>query len=140
MALEITRRDENGISVLELTGRVVFGSEDGLLTDEIRNAIAQHKRQVVIDFGGVDKIDSAGLGTLLYARAELRNAEGGLALSNMHPALMRLLRRGRIDSVFNIFNTEEEAISSFTPERTFRQENGMSFGSYMPKVSAEHVY
>ena len=65
----------------------------------------------------MDKIDSAGLGTLLYARAELRRAGGGLALANLHPAHMQLLLVARLETVFNIFGNDLDAINSFFPER-----------------------
>ena len=78
MALQITRRQQEGISILQLKGRLTFGQEDMLLNDEIRHALAARRVHLVIDLGEVDKIDSAGLGTLLYARAELRRAGGGL--------------------------------------------------------------
>ena len=81
MALEVTRREQEGIAILELTGRLKFGPEDMLLNDEIRHALAARRLRLVVDLNGVDKIDSAGLGTLLYARAELRRAGGGLALA-----------------------------------------------------------
>src|SRR5580698_9450176 len=92
MALKVTRREEDGISILDLKGRLTFGPEDMLLNDEIRHALAARTFRLVIDLSGVDKIDSAGLGTLLYARAELRRAGGGLALANLRPAHLKTLR------------------------------------------------
>jgi len=82
MALKITRREQEGISILQLKGHLTFGPEDNLLNDEIRHSLAARRFRVVIDLGSVGKIDSAGLGTLLYARAELRRGGGGLALAN----------------------------------------------------------
>jgi anti-sigma B factor antagonist len=66
---------------------------------------------MVIDMDGVDRIDSAGLGTLLYARAELRRAGGGLAISNLHPSHRQALRLAGLDSVFDISNTQRDAIN-----------------------------
>lgn len=117
MALQITRRQQEGISILQLKGRLTFGQEDMLLNDEIRHALAARRVHLVIDLGGVDKIDSAGLGTLLYARAELRRAGGGLALANLHPAHMEVLLVARLETVFDVFGNELDAINSFFPER-----------------------
>jgi anti-sigma B factor antagonist len=117
MALKVTRREEDGISILDLKGRLTFGPEDMLLNDEIRHALAARRFRLVIDLSGVDKIDSAGLGTLLYARAELRRAGGGLALANLRPAHMQLLLVARLETVFNIFGNDLDAINSFFPER-----------------------
>lgn len=117
MALKVTRREQDGISILQLQGRLTFGPEDIVLNDEIRHVLAARRRSLVIDLGGVDKIDSAGLGTLLYARAELRRAGGGLALANLHPAHMQTLLVGRLETVFDVFANQLDAVNSFFPER-----------------------
>lgn len=117
MALRIVRREREGISILQLTGCLNFGQEDSLLNDEIRHALGARRVRLVIDLSGVDKIDSAGLGTLLYARAELRRAGGGLALANLHPAHMEALLIAKLETVFDIFATEQDAVNSFFPER-----------------------
>jgi anti-sigma B factor antagonist len=117
MALKVTRREQDGISILELTGRLTFGPEDILLNDEIRHAIAARRVRLVVDLAEVDKIDSAGLGTLLYARAELRRAGGSLALANLKPAHLKTLLVAKLETVFNVFGNELDAINSFFPER-----------------------
>lgn len=117
MALRITRHEQEGISVLQLKGRLTFGPEDIELNDEIRHALAARRFRLVIDLGGVDKIDSAGLGTLLYARAELRRAGGGLALANLRPAHLEALLVAKLETVFDVFGTEQDAINSFFPGR-----------------------
>ena len=117
MALEIIRRQQEGISIIELKGRLTFGPEDIALNDEIRHALAAHRVRLVIDLGGVDKMDSAGLGTLLYARGELRKAGGGLALANLHPSHMEVLVIARLETVFDVYNCELDAVNSFFPER-----------------------
>src|SRR5579862_7434069 len=117
MALKVTRREQEGISILELKGRLTFGPEDIVLNDEIRHAIAARRLRLVIDLGEVDKIDSAGLGTLLYARAELRRAGGGLALSSLRPAHLETLLVARLETVFDVFGSELDAVNSFFPDR-----------------------
>jgi anti-sigma B factor antagonist len=117
MALKVTRRQQEGIAVLELKGRLTFGPEDIMLNDEIRRALATRSFRLVIDLGGVDKIDSAGLGTLLYARAELRRAGGGLALANLNPAHMQALLVARLETVFDVYGSALDAINAFFPER-----------------------
>ena len=117
MALKVTRLEQDGVSILKLKGRLLFGQEDMLLNDEIRHAIAARRVRLVIDLDGVDKIDSAGLGTLLYARAELRRAGGGLALANLQPNHMKVLLVAKLETVFNVFGCEQDAVNSYFPER-----------------------
>jgi anti-sigma B factor antagonist len=117
MALKVTRLEQDGISILQLKGRLTFGPEDIVLNDEIRYALAARRFRLVIDLGGVDKVDSAGLGTLLYARAELRRAGGGLALANLHPAHMKALLVAKLETVFDVFGNQLDAVNSFFPDR-----------------------
>jgi anti-sigma B factor antagonist len=116
MALKLTRQEQEGASILQLTGRLTFGPEEVLLNEEIRRAVAARRNRLVIDLGGVDRIDSAGLGTLLYARAELRRAGGGLALVNLHPNHWKAIRIAGLESAFGSFRTQREAIESFVRE------------------------
>jgi anti-sigma B factor antagonist len=118
MALKVTQREEEGISILQLKGRLTFGPEDILLDEEIRDTLASRRVRVVIDLANVDKIDSAGLGTLLYARGELRRAGGGLALANLQPAQMKVLLVAKLETVFDVFDSQLDAINSFFPART----------------------
>jgi anti-sigma B factor antagonist len=117
MSLKIDRREQEGISILHLYGRLTFGQEDSMLNDEIRHAVAEGKVRLVIDLGSVAKIDSAGLGTLLYTRAELRKAGGGLALANLHQRHMETLLIAKLETVFDVYCTEQDAVDSFFPER-----------------------
>jgi anti-sigma B factor antagonist len=110
MALEVTRREQEGVSILQLTGRLTFGPEETRLNDEIRRALQGRNLRMVIDMDGVGRMDSAGLGTLLYARAELRRAGGALALAKLHPSHRRALQVAGLDSAFDISNTQRDAI------------------------------
>jgi len=117
MALDITRREQEGVSVLTLKGRLVFGPEDILLNDQIRHALAARRVRVVLDLADVDKLDSAGLGTLLYARAELRRAGGGLALANLRTAHLQAFLVAKLETVFDVFASDVDAVNSFFPDR-----------------------
>jgi anti-sigma B factor antagonist len=117
MSLEIVNKPQERIDVLCLNGRLTLGAEDVLLREEIAKAITAGKTRIVMDMEGVDKMDSAGLGTLLFARAELRKAGGGLALANLHPTHMELLVITKLETVFEAFGTVQDAVNSFFPER-----------------------
>ncbi len=117
MGLKVTHRERDGISILLLKGRLTFGPEDALLNEEIQHALAVRRVRVVIDLAGLDKMDSAGLGSLLSARAELTRAGGGLALANLNSAHMKTLLVARLETVFEVFGSELDAVNSFFPER-----------------------
>jgi anti-sigma B factor antagonist len=139
MALRITRSEQDGIAILDLKGRLIFGPADIDLNDEIRHAVAARRNRLVIDLGGVDKMDSAGLGTLLYARAELRRAGGGLALANLKPSHLQVLRVARLESVFQVFGSQHDAIDSFFPDRNVPQYDLLELVSAMREPRAHSL-
>jgi len=117
MGLNVTRREQDGILILQLKGRLTFGAADLILNDEIHHALLWRTTRLVIDLAGIEKMDSAGLGTLLYARTELSKTGGGLALSDLNRTQMEALLVARLETVFNVYATEQDAINSFFPER-----------------------
>ena len=117
MGLKVTRREQDGILILKLKGRLTFEHGDTLLSDEIQHALAWHQDRVVLDLSLVDKMDSAGLGALLSASAELQSVGGGLALANLNSAHRKALLITRLETVLDVFPSEQDAINSFFPER-----------------------
>lgn len=117
MALEFEHRDQDGIEILALKGRLVFGDEDLVLRNEISDTVRAGIVRLVLDLGEVTEIDTTGLGTLLFTLAKLRKAGGGLALARLHPAHMDLLVIAKMETVFKVFDHEQDAINSFFPER-----------------------
>jgi len=117
MALDIASREQDGIEILNLRGRLTLGEEDLALQNEINKAAAAGRTRLVLDLGKVTDIDTAGLGTLVYAQTRLRNAGGGLALANLRPAHMELLVVAKMEAIFEVFDQEQDAINSLFPDR-----------------------
>ena len=117
MALHVSHREQEGIEILDLKGRLAFGEEDLTLRKEITTLVSAGKLRLVLDLGKVADIDTTGLGTLLFALAKLRKTGGGLALANLRPAHMELLVIARMETVFEVFHSVQEAINSFFPDR-----------------------
>lgn len=117
MALEIDHREREGIEVLALKGRLVIGEEDTLLRSEIEKVIAAGKTRLVVDLEKTTDLDAAGLGTLLYAQAELEKAGGTMVLANLQPAHIALMVLSRMERSFEIFQSDQDAVNSFFPDR-----------------------
>ena len=117
MALEFEHRDQDGVEILALKGRLVFGEEDLALRNEIGKTVRAGIIRLVLDLGELTDIDTTGLGTLLFTLAKLRKAGGGLALERLHPSHMDLLVIVKMETVFKVFDHEQDAINSFFPER-----------------------
>ncbi len=84
---------------------------------EIGKAIAAGKTRLVADLDGVSDIDTAGLGTLLFAQAELAKAGGGWALARRRRAHMEILVLAKMERFLEVVHEDQDAINSFFPDR-----------------------
>ncbi len=67
MALAIASREVDGVTVLELSGRITLGEGSVQLRDAIRDLIGKGQKLILLDLGEVNYIDSSGLGELVSA-------------------------------------------------------------------------
>ena len=113
MQLKLTKRTVDGILVVECSGRIVFGEESSLLRDEIRNAIQQNTKRIVLNLGDVNYIDSGGLGTLVALHTTAHNAGASIKLANLTKRVGDLLQVTKLLTVFEVYNSEQEALDAF---------------------------
>ena len=112
MQLKITTRTVHDILVVNCDGRIVFGEESAELRDTIKKLLQQTNR-LVLNLGGVSYIDSGGLGTLVSLYTTAHNSGGAIKLSNLTQRVGDLLQVTKLLTVFEVYDTEEEAIDSF---------------------------
>jgi anti-sigma B factor antagonist len=112
MQLKITTRTIQEIVVLNCDGRIVLGDESAALRDTVRELLGQSK-QLVLNLGGVSYIDSGGLGTLVSLYTTAHNAGASIKLSNLTQRVGDLLQVTKLLTIFEVYETEEEAIQSF---------------------------
>jgi len=83
MQLKLAKRTVDGILVIGCSGRIVFGDESSLLRDEVKKAVADGQKRIVLNLGEVNYIDSGGLGTLVALHTTAHNAGGTIKLANL---------------------------------------------------------
>jgi anti-sigma B factor antagonist len=112
MQLKLATRTTDGILVVDCNGRIVFGEESALLRDTVKKAVTDNNR-IVMNLGEVNYIDSGGLGTLVALRTTAQNAGGTIKLTNLTKRVGDLLQVTKLLTVFDVYNSEKEAIESF---------------------------
>jgi anti-sigma B factor antagonist len=80
------------------------------LSVRLHEAISAGRTRIVLDFGGVEFIDSTGLSVLLNALRRLSREDGSLSLVCTNPTVLRLFEITRLDATFDIFETREQAL------------------------------
>jgi anti-sigma B factor antagonist len=113
MQLKMTKRTVDGILAIECSGRIVFGEETSLLRDEVKKAIADNIKRIVLNLGEVNYIDSGGLGTLVALHTTAHNAGASVRLANLTKRVGDLLQVTKLLTVFDVYNSEYEALESF---------------------------
>lgn len=107
--MDMTHRIENGIDVLELTGRF-----DAYEVPTVVTWFEEHPdvKYVVVNLGGVEFIDSSGLSTLVKGLKRCRQNGGDLYLCNLLQAVLIILELTRLDKAFNLFPDEAAALAA----------------------------
>jgi anti-sigma B factor antagonist len=112
MQLKITSKNVDGVLVMECSGRIVFGEESSLLREQVKKAVPENKR-IILNLGEVSYIDSGGLGTLVALHTTASNAGGSIKLVSLTKRVGDLLQVTKLLTVFDVHNSEGEAIESF---------------------------
>ena len=118
MQLKIATHVVEGVTVLECSGRIVFGDEAAALREQVKDLVAGGKKQIVLNLGGVTYIDSGGLGTLVGLYTTARNAGGSIKLANLTQRVGDLLQVTKLLTVFEVYDDEIQAAHSFKQRAT----------------------
>jgi anti-sigma B factor antagonist len=112
--MEIAERMVSEVTVLDLKGKMTLGEGDELLKDKINSLLSQGKKKLVLNLEGVPYIDSAGLGEIVRTYTTVSRQGGSLKLLNLTKRIEDLLSITKLLTVFETFDTEPEAIKSFS--------------------------
>lgn len=109
----MTNREVDGVSVVALDGRIVLGEESNALREKVKSLIAEGKKKVVLNMANITFIDSAGLGTLVAAHHSAKSQGAALKLAHLGAKFQEVLQITKLLTVFDVYNTEAEAVGSF---------------------------
>ena len=132
MALEILHREREGIAVIDLHGRITAGEEVGLFRAAFENITVSPPR-LIINMKNVDYVDSTGLGALVMCSTRLRKMDGAARLIHVNRRNIELLVMTKIDTIFEVFDDEVDAINSFFPGRAMKRFDILSFVRQLEK-------
>lgn len=111
--MRLSDRMQDGIVILEPRGKIMGGPDASLLNDKLHEFIEKDLVKVVIDLSGIEWMNSTGLGILISTYTTLRNHDGQLKLAKITEKIQSLLVITKLVSVFETFDSVEEAIQSF---------------------------
>ena len=111
--MDIKGRVVGGVSVLDLSGKIVLGEGDGQVRERIKDLLSDGQKKILLNLGDVTYVDSAGLGALISSYTTTKREGGQLKLVNLTKRIQDLLAITKLITVFDTYDTEQEAIDSF---------------------------
>jgi len=133
MALDIQQHEREGVTIIDLDGRMTVGPEASAFRDKIAALIAAGTRNVVLNLKRVDYIDSTGLGALVMSATSERRQGGNVKLVNLSRRSIELLVMTKLATVFEIFSDEQDAVNSYYPDRKLKTFDILDFVQQMKK-------
>ncbi len=113
--MRISERRFGDVVVLNLRGPIAGPKAAGALEAAVRRHCGDGARSVVADLSGVPAVDLAGLGALLDAHMAVRQASGVFKLAGITKRIDDLIVITRLLTIFDTYDTVEEAVGGATP-------------------------
>jgi anti-sigma B factor antagonist len=112
--MQIAERVVSDVVILDVKGRITLGEGDELLKDKVNTLVNQGKKKIVLNLADVPYVDSAGLGEIVRTYTTVSRQGGSLKLLNLTKRISDLLSITKLLTVFETFDTEKEAVASFS--------------------------
>lgn len=113
MTMKASSRRVDGITILDLSGRITLGEGSVVLRDQIRDLLGKGEKRLLLNLGDVTYIDSSGIGELVSAFTTVRNQGGELKLLNLTKKVHDLLQITKLYTVFDVKDDEASAVKAF---------------------------
>ncbi|MCX6618623.1 MAG: STAS domain-containing protein [Acidobacteria bacterium] len=114
MTIKANTRQVDGVTVVDLSGRITLGEGSTILRDTVRELLGRGQKKILLNLGDVNYIDSSGIGELVSGYTTVTNQGGQLKLLNLTKKVRDLLQITKLITVFDIFDEETAAVRSFT--------------------------
>jgi anti-sigma B factor antagonist len=106
-------RDVGAVRVLDLEGKITIGSGDVELRKSVEDAVAAGHNNILLNLQGITHIDSSGIGEMVGVYTTMTRKGGKMKLVNLTPKINDILQVTQLITVFDVFDSESEAVSSF---------------------------
>ena len=113
MTMKASTRQVNGVTVVDMSGRITLGEGSVILREAVKDLLAKGQKKILLNLGDVNYIDSSGIGELVSAYTTVRNQGGELKLLNLTKKVHDLLQITKLYTVFDVKDDETAAVKAF---------------------------
>ena len=111
--MKINARHRDGVTILDLKGKITIGIGDVALRNAVQEARDAGAKNILLNMAAVTTVDSSGVGEMVSVYTSVSNAGGKLKLLNLPSKVADLLQITQLITVFEVHDDEDEAIESF---------------------------
>ena len=112
--MQIEERAVGDVVILDLKGKITLGEGDELLKDKVNSLVNQGHKKIILNLADVPYVDSAGLGEVVRTYTTVSRQGGSLKLLNLTKRIADLLSITKLLTVFETFESEDDAVKSFS--------------------------
>jgi anti-sigma B factor antagonist len=113
MSMTTNTRQVGSITIVNIGGRIVLGEEAAALRELFRDLLSKGHKQILLNLGNVNYIDSTGVGTLVGALTSVKKENGELKLLNLTNKVRDIMQITKLYTVFEILKYDDEGVKSF---------------------------
>ena len=111
--LNISERQVGDVTVLDMDGKITIGEGSVALRTAIRRLLEEGKKKILLNLAKVGYIDSSGIGELVSSFTAIGKEDGQLKLLNLTQKLQDLLTITKLLTVFDVYESDQDALGSF---------------------------
>jgi anti-sigma B factor antagonist len=111
--MKIETRTVGDVHILDCSGKITLGEGTMAVRNTVRDVLKNGGKKIVLNLADVNYIDSSGIGELVSSYTTVTNQGGKLKLLNLTKKIQELLAITKLLTVFSVYDSEQQAISSF---------------------------
>ncbi len=112
--MQIAERSAGNVTVLDISGQITLSQGDQQFKDKINSLVHEGRCNILVNLANVTHVDSAGLGELVAAYTTVTKAGGSMKLLNLTRRLHDLLAITKLLTIFDTFESEQDALKQFS--------------------------
>ena len=113
MSIDFSTRQSDDITIVDLKGRITLGEGSATVRDTVHDLLSKGQKRILLNLGGVNYIDSSGIGELVSAFTAAKKQGGELKLLSLTKKIHDLLQITKLYTVFDVKDDEALAVESF---------------------------
>ena len=112
--MEILQRREGNVVILDIFGAISLGESKEKFAIVMDQLLSESGTNVLVNFSGINYVDSTGIGELVGYLNKFVEKNRQLKILKPHERVLKLLQITKLDTMFEIYNDEQQALQSFS--------------------------